>query len=423
MREYWEQTKNIGDLERGMFIILPLRYDETAGFRDITAAGQAVPFFSNDFIGLMNHKCRPDGDFVRRFRISAELEPIHMEADVRITDIQLFVFYNGVAFLTVFLSYRNKDVNSLYEFIYPGYLSEPEEVKKKQSLLLREIEEKVLNKCRPQLHWFMAEDENPVIILKEAYRLNAAYAPKRFGNTEILKKITYNQHRIIELSREFEDGSEQDVAYVTGAKDVISEDYGWGCCVTSQEISLVYAQGKLPLAERAEDDLLLTVLAVYQKYSCLLLNEEIHERHMPERNKSGFQKSIRELKWEAMEFIAYGTLVPSQTSRWNNVCEMYRLLIQMNGVEESINEIKEKIDLLNEEQERLDSRSESSIGMIIAVFGLISIIGAVLQTVDYLATGRAEMIVSFILSCAGIALFCAALLWKYLKRKKRKGDV
>lgn len=58
--------------------------------------------------------------------------------------------------------------------------------------------------------------------------------------------------------------------------------------------------------------------------------------------------------------------------------------------------------------------------MIIAVFGLISIVGTVLQTVDYLATGRVEMIVSFAISCVGIAVFGAALVWKYLKRK---GDV
>ena len=144
---------------------------------------------------------------------------------------------------------------------------------------------------------------------------------------------------------------------------------------------------------------------------------------MPERGKNGFQKSIQELKWEALEFIAYGTLEPSQISRWNNVCEMYRLLIQMNGEAESIGEIKEKISLLNEEQERLDVRRESSIGMIIAVFGLISIVGAVLQTVDYLATGRVEMFVSFALSCVGIAAFGAALVGMYWRRKKRKGDV
>ncbi len=423
MRSYWEGTKDKDDLARGMFLILPLRYEEMAGFRHISVVGEEIPFVSGDFIELMNRKCRADGDFVRRFRLHVNLTPIRMKADIPITDLQLFVFYNGVAFLTVYLSYRNQDVDSVYEFIYPGYLSETEEVKAKQHAFLKELEEKILQQSSPRFRWFMAGDGDGSVVLKEAYRLNAAYAPKRFANTEILSRITYNEHRIIELSRDFEDLSEEDVAYVTGAKDVISEDYGWGCCVTSQEISLVYAQGKISLEARAEDDLLLTMLAVYQKYSCLMLNEEIHQRHMLEREKIGFQKSIQQLKWEALEFIAYGTLEPSQISRWNNVCEMYRLLIRMNGVEESIGEIKEKIGLLNEEQERLDARREGSIGMIIAVFGLISIVGAVLQTVDYLSSGRAEMIVGFVLSCVGIAMFGAVLVGMYWRRKKRKGDV
>lgn len=423
MTGYWEQTGNKDGLERGMFLILPLRYEETAGFSGISAAGEALPFASGDFIELMNRKCRADGDFVRRFRLDVSVEPIRMKADIPVTDLQLFVFYNGVAFLTAYLSYRNQDVDSVYEFVYPGYLSEPEKVKEKQYAFMRELEQKILKQSRPQFRWFMAEDGDSSIVLKEAYRIHAAYAPKRFENTEILNRITYNEHRMIELSRDFEDKSELDVAYVTGAKDVNSEDYGWGCCVTSQEISLVYAQGKVPLAARAEDDLLLTLLAIWQKYSCLVLNEEIHQRHILKRGKSRFPKSIRELKWEALEFMAYGTLEPSQISRWNNVCEMYRLLIQMNGVAESIGEIKEKISLLDEEQERLDARRESSIGMIIAVFGLISIVGAVLQTVDYLATGRVEMWGSFALSCVGIAAFGAALVGMYWRRKKRKGDV
>ena len=36
MKDYWEQTENKGDLERGMFVILPLRYEETAGFSNVS---------------------------------------------------------------------------------------------------------------------------------------------------------------------------------------------------------------------------------------------------------------------------------------------------------------------------------------------------------------------------------------------------
>lgn len=92
MLNYWQTAGDAQAQERGMFIVLPLRYDDTAMFRDISIQGEALSFSSNDFIGLMNHKCRSDGDFVRRFKINAKLEPIHMKSDIQITDIQLLRF-------------------------------------------------------------------------------------------------------------------------------------------------------------------------------------------------------------------------------------------------------------------------------------------------------------------------------------------
>ena len=74
MTGYWEQAENKDELERGIFLILPLRYEETAGFGDISVAGEELPFVSGDFIELMNRKCRADGDFVRRFRLNVNIE-------------------------------------------------------------------------------------------------------------------------------------------------------------------------------------------------------------------------------------------------------------------------------------------------------------------------------------------------------------
>ncbi len=123
-----------------------------------------------------------------------------------------------------------------------------------------------------------------------------------------------------------------------------SGDYGWGCSITSQEISYVYAYAyeKETLLERSEEDLLLAMLVMYQKYTCMDLNEKIHERCLAKKDKSMLIKSIHGLKREALEFISYGTLAPSQISRWNNVCEAYRFLIEMNGLNEALDEIKEK---------------------------------------------------------------------------------
>ena len=144
----------------------------------------------------------------------------------------------------------------------------------------------------------------------------------------------------------------------------------------------------------------------------MLLNEKIHERF-----QGISAQSIRELKKEALEFIAYGTLTPSQVSKWNNVCETYRALQKENGVNEALDEIKEKIELLNEEQDHIDSKRESRVSMIIAVFGFVSIIAAALQILDYLSSGRGVMIGGFFCVVSGILSISLVL---YFKQKNKK---
>ncbi|MDD3023791.1 MAG: hypothetical protein PHE26_07835 [Syntrophomonadaceae bacterium] len=424
MDKYWEQVENRDDIERGMFVILPLKYDLGANFKDMSIIGnQPIPFESSDFMEILVNKCSLDEDFVRRYKLDVSLDRIQSDTEISITDLQLFVFNNGIAFLSAYLSYSNGNVGSIYKFIYPGYTDENEELKSVQALFLQNLSDKFLNQLNLRMRWFITNKKSQSFILKEAYRLNVAYVPNRFKETDLINKITYNEHRIIDLSRDFEDLSEKDVEYVTGARDVDSEDYGWGCSITSQEISYAYAKGNVPLVERASDDFLLTMLVMYQKYTCIQLNEEIHHRYIAKNKAATLKKSIRDLKREAMEFIAYGTLASSQISRWNNVCDTYRLLIELNGINETIAEIKEKINLLNEEQERIDSKRESTIGMIIAVFGFVSIIGATLQIVDYVSTGRTEILVSFVITIAAVLGFGAFLIRMLLTKKKRNGDV
>lgn len=420
MEIYWNKVDQVNDIERGMFLILPLKYDETIFMNDLSVMGEKpIAFESNDFVSLLTDKCSLDGNFVRRYKIDVELTSI--QEIIKSTDLQLFVFYNGIAFLTVYLSYLNRDVGQVYQFIYPGYTNEEEKIKKLQTSLLKEIEDKILVNISPVMHWFLSDKMDTRFLLKEAYRLHVAYVPKRFEETDVVNRITYNEHRIIDLSDEFQDLSEKDIAYVTGARDVNTKDYGWGCCITSQEISYAYVKGNMSLIDRATDDLLLTILVMYQKYTCMSLNEEIHKRYISNNTSVLLKKSILELKKEALEFIAYGTLAPSQISRWNNVCETYRLLIELNGINETILEIEGKINLLNEEQERLETKRESTIGLIIAVFGLISIIASVLQIVDYVSTGKVEMLISFTLSIVSVLIF--AILSIRVLNKKHKENI
>lgn len=445
MQTYWKNTTTPGNIDRGLYIILPLRYQ--GSFQSITVDEKEtelpeLAFDSSDFTELLSVKCR-NGNFVKRVSVNSKLQETieawngkaETSKKYQIDDLQFFIFNNGIAFITVYLSYKNKDVNQIYKFINPGYVQESNDKEKSvQDVLLESLEEKVFGlvqkKMKITLSWFIQDKTSRKYIIKEAYRLNIASLPKRFENNEIPKRIAYNGHRLVDVTRDFEDVSEMDVEYATGAKDVEDEHYGWACAITSQEISYAYGpgQGKMEprdkngLRERSEDDLLLTMIVMYQKYTCMIFNERIHQRFIGESSRLKREESLRNLKREALEFISYGTLAPSQVSRWNNVCETYRSLQKQNGVNELLEEISQKITLLNEEQDRIDGERESRVSMIITVFGLVSIISATLQMLDYISTGRPLMIIGFLATSVIMILFFLTMIYKEFRKKKKRKD-
>lgn len=445
MQTYWQNTTAPGNIDRGLYIILPLRYQGSFQSTTVDKEDPELPeltFDTSDFTELLSVKCR-NGNFVKRFSVNSKLQETieawngkaETSKKYEIDDLQLFIFNNGIAFITVYLSYKNKDVNQIYKFIDPGYVQESNDKKKSvQEVLLESLEEKVFGlvqkKMKITLSWFIQDENSRKYIIKEAYRLNIASLPKRFEDNEIPKRIAYNGHRLVDVTRDFEDVSEMDVEYATGAKDVEDEHYGWACAITSQEISYAYGpgQGKTEprdengLWERSEDDLLLTMIVMYQKYTCMIFNEKIHQRFTSEERRLKGEASLRDLKREALEFISYGTLAPAQISRWNNVCETYRSLQKQNGVNEALEEISQKITLLNEEQDRIDGERESRVSMIITAFGLISIIAAALQTLDYISTGNPLMIAGFLVTCVAMILFFLALRFDEIRRRRKQKD-
>lgn len=443
MQGYWENTTNPKNIDRGLYIILPLRYQ--GSFQSITVNKKdpelpELTFDTSDFTELLSVKCR-NGNFVKRVSVNSKLQETieawngkaETSKKYQIDDLQFFIFNNGIAFITVYLSYKNKDVNQIYKFINPGYVQESNDNEKSvQDVLLESLEEKVFGlvqkKMKITLSWFIQDKDSKKYIIKEAYRLNIASLPKRFEDNEIPKRIAYNGHRLVDVTRDFEDVSEMDVEYATGAKDVEDEHYGWACAITSQEISYAYGPGqgkteprdKNDLWGRSEVDLLLTMIVMYQKYTCMIFNERIHQRFIGESSRFRREESLRNLKREALEFISYGTLAPSQISRWNNVCETYRSLQKQNGVNELLEEISQKITLLNEEQDRIDGERESRVSMIITVFGLVSIVSAALQMLDYISTGKPLMIIGFLVTGTAIILFFLYLIFNERKKKRKR---
>ena len=171
------------------------------------------------------------------------------------------------------------------------------------------------------------------------------------------------------------------------------------------------------VAEQSRDDVYLTMLVLHQKSTCMLVNEGIQNTLIDNKRQSlKYFRKVKMLKKEALEFRASGTLAPSQVSRWNNVCETYRCLLAVNGIDEALEEIEQKVELIRDEQERKSSDMQNYVATVIAVFGLISIVASVLSIVDLVNSGSTDIVAALGVSCIGVVLFVFSWLILMLKK-------
>ena len=420
MREFEENREVYQKALRGTYVIVPLKYADEMSLENVRIDGaMEKDFSSDDWSDLLVKKCEKKDEFVRWFLLPNNHEIIHFQEgiNVSIDQKQIFVFEKGIAFLAILLVYDNAKAKYVYEIINPGYLEEKKEELRKNIILWIDA----ISVCG-QHSVFMPYVGKEELTVKEAYLFHCALVGKRFQNLETMERVAFNEHKIIDLTRTFEDPSEKDIIYTYGAKDVDKENYRWCACISSQSISYIYAVDECcpwnteTIVKTSIDDLLLTMLVLYQKNTCTLLNEKLRDMILQIREHN-FGGKVVELKKQALYFRASGTLAPSQISRWNNVCETYRGLMEANRVKESLEEIEQKIDLIKEEQERKAAERQNYIATVIAVFGLISIIAAVLQIVALMVGGSEQMIVSFWLSCLVVVLFGISWIILLLRKK------
>ena len=416
---------------RNTYIIIPLKTTGEINLKTYSIKNsEELGFDSESMSDLIRHKCSKDQGFVRRFRLQWEAISVNF-ADgfsVPVKDIQLTAFENGIGFLSVLFCVKESDIKRIYNFVNPGYLTGKDE--DLQQIFINDIRQKVLSGTGFDIY---VEGENKALAIKESYLFNAAFVDYRFDELPELEQATFNVHKILGVDENIVDESEADIAYTFGGRDVENRTYRWGCCISSQSISFVYGPGNSnynaeaktairpasdfsieEMINAAEDDILLTLLALYQRFTCMMLAETIQRRM---RKEGGGQKAIRELKSEVMRFRAYDTLTPFQISRWNNVCETYRYLLEMNGVQEALDNVAENIDLINEEMERIESRRESYFTTIIAVFGLTSIVASVQQITDYILQGESTVMLWTKISFVGLAALGVAYI--IMNRRKK----
>ena len=177
-----------------------------------------------------------------------------------VNESQLYVFNNRIAFFTVLVTYDNADAGYIDKLINPGYVQNYN----------RSFEENVIKAVSNisiggVSNIFRLYVDDMKLAVKETYLFNVALVSRRFNELETIERITFNEHKLIDISRDFSDPSEKDIAYTYGAKDTNMCSYRWGACITSQSISYVYATDDMTtanVAEQSRDDVFLTMLAV-----------------------------------------------------------------------------------------------------------------------------------------------------------------
>ncbi|MBE5857928.1 MAG: hypothetical protein E7296_10250 [Lachnospiraceae bacterium] len=380
-----EFSNNRLTYEKGLMaitIIYPLRYEGDIDLKGVKIEGtEELGFHSEDFTFLLNERCR-QGHFVRVFRFRNDALESKLEIDgAAIKDKRLYMFCGGVAFLTVSIFYRNTENRCIYKLVNPGYMNSSyasfHEVVR--DYILGIVVSKKGNVFRP----YGSEDS----IVNEAYFHNVAVVGKRFKQIETMEQIAYNLHRLKDISHKFEDLSEKDIRYTYGGRDVESETYRWCCCISKQSVSYVYGMEKKEITDSDVADcvfegLPLTMLAMYQRSACMMMKEKLQS--VIEIYSLASKRKINKLNMTAMNFKVNDTIAPSMVSRWNNVCETYRGLYEVNGIPEVLDEIGGKIAFISEEQARRRNTTWGVVAAIITIVGLVQTLVAAIDLVEFL---------------------------------------
>ncbi len=293
----------------------------------------------------------------------------------------LYVFHTEVAFLCLGLAYT--DITTLSTITNLGFADDIAAYSfDREGRETFSLEEK-LTAFLDGLHIQPFFATSPLFL--ESTIFNLAVVPRQFQYLDSLRHLTFNLHQTLPLGSEVEDDSEDDICYSYAPKNRDTHTHRWGCCVTSQTVNYVVANADMDLRseidDQAKDGLPVVLLALYEKYSCLRFTELL--THVDKHSA----KTLKRLNHKMLEFRAYGTVHPSHLSRWYNVKQIYRYLIEINGIEVAIEDIRDKLGILAEHQKELESNISDAVMGLITVFGVVSILASLLSIMEILSGG------------------------------------
>jgi len=397
----------------GAYLVLPLKYDEL----NIEELDKVCPVISVDTMDI-NENIRVmfngSGDMrvgTARF-LSQDTLVTHLGGkDCRILSkgycysfslmpSYIYHFHTSVAFFCLGIAVESME--ALYAICNPGFAdsaavySYTDHKEQEHSFELGRWLEDFL---RPfGLKKFF---EGPSSILLEYYCYTLGLVDKRFDSLEELRRKTFNLHQMVSVDAENEDDSEEDIRYVYAVKNQPEGNYRWGICVSSQTINYIVADSSMDFAAemetQAKDGMPLVALALYEKYTCLRFTELIAE--------GGKKRAkLRRLKDLMLKFQAFGTVNPANVSRWNNVRQIFAYLQEVFGIDNAVEDISRKLNILTEQQREIEQNRSDSIMNLITVFGIVSILASVLSIIQILCDGNPAIWIGTVLTSGVMAV-------------------
>ncbi|MBR4866985.1 MAG: hypothetical protein IKU11_09860 [Clostridia bacterium] len=256
----------------------------------------------------------------------------------------------------------------------------------------------------------------------ESHVFNVGVVRNRFSDLETIRIGAKNLHLMEGLNNLVDDNSEEDVYYTYSVKTQELGTHRFGYCVTSQTLSYLVANSELNLAEEMDDQrkniLPMVLLALYQKYTCLHFRERLSL--LPENSR----KELQKLKFDMMEFQAYGTFPPAEMSRWHNDKQTYKYILDTNSISEAVKNLSLSLNILAEREKEFEEQEEKKrdkksnlVLYLISLFGIISIPESILSLVMYFVEGQwFQAILCSSLLLALLILILSILL--FVKKKK-----
>lgn len=427
MSEFLELKDCLEQAKLGSFLVIPLKFEEGQVRQDwLARLGDPQPLTTMDFTEPVKDLLEPGAPAGAgvRYRIIRDLLAGELlgaaagELRVRagegeperpfcLADSWLYLFHTQVAFLCLGVAYE--EMETLCAICNPGFAENSAEyafTDPAGQTVRFSLEEKLQALCA-RAGLAPLYDRSPLLL--EANSCNLALTSRRFRDLETMERISFNQHRMVPLTEEIEDRSEADVRFVSSVRNQDLDTYRWGCCISSQSLSYVVADETMDFAgefeTQAQDSLPLLVLALFERYTCLRFTQLIAA---PDGKKP---KRLRRLKRMMLEFQAFCTVSPANLSRWHNVKEIYRHILETNGVPEALDDIQYKLGILVERQQELDAARSSTVNWLLTLFGITSILASVLSIIQILAGGSSlEWYTTILSSLIMFGLMAAVVL-------------